>query len=174
MLQEFSCFQPGLYHRQISVQLLICFGQAVATWTSIWSFSGDPKLPILRSCTLAQKVSRASRVVTTSLGTLSLEKQEQVHVVFFFLFKLKFLKSKASPTLPTDSKKMIGALRPLLYSTQTRKKKTIVECTKFVDGHHFDLTLFLFLSALFLFLQKNTKLSWNSVRSQIYGESWEK
>ena len=43
-----------------------------------------------------------------------------------------------------------------------------------VDGHHFDLTLSLFLSALFLFLQKNTKLSWNSVRSQIYEESWEK
>ena len=50
-------------------------------------FSDDSKLPILGSYTLAQKVSRASRVVTTSLGTSSPENQQQVHVGFFVCLK---------------------------------------------------------------------------------------
>ena len=57
-------------------------------------FSDESKLPILGSYTLAQKVSRASRVVTTSLGTSSPENQQQVHVGFFFCFKFKIKASQ--------------------------------------------------------------------------------
>jgi hypothetical protein len=104
-------------------------------------FSDDSKLPILGSYTLAQKVSRASRVVTTSLGTSSPENQQQVHVGF--LFCLKFLKENNH-----------GLFLYSHCSTQKKKKNTIEKMYQLVDGCCFDFSLFLFLLALVSLLPK--------------------
>ena len=137
-------------------------------------FSDDSKLPILGSYTLAQKVSRASRVVTTSLGTSSPENQQQVHVGFLFClkFKIKVSLRKQSWSL---------SLQPLFHSKkkklQSKKCTSLLMAAVLIFRYSFFCWLwFLFfqkkvaLFQLFLKIWKTNSTMWTIVQSQKMNE----